>query len=57
MGLTGLQVVSMDPDHAVPGQTLLQLGIRLGHLMGAKLGTLCTDLKLFELAGPPASLF
>ena len=43
MGLTGLQVVSVDPDHAVPGQTLLQLGIRLGHLMGAELGTLRTD--------------
>ena len=43
MGLTGLQVVSMDPDHTVLGQTLLQLGIRLGHLMGAELGTLRTD--------------
>ena len=57
MGLTGLQVVSMDPDHAIPGQTLLQLGIRLGYLTGAKLGTLCTNFKLFGLAGPPASLF
>ena len=43
MGLTGLQAVSLDPDHAVPGQTLLQLGIRLGHFMGAELGTLHTD--------------